>query len=258
MKKLITTLALVFGLLACGGGSSLSTVPVQEKPSTFYMETTKFGGSIVTPAITCPTKIDPETQFGESSITGDWGVLAGLDGTTPLPDATKPGYFWRVEDNLFKFDFTHQKIGIYPAEGFALITSKVYDKNKSMTLKMQARMTTESTDGAFTGITLIAGEGDYCEIAYLVSGKEVQILRVAPCEITRLGKSNYDWNDLELKYDPSVGWNYILNGESLMVEPINAPGAALQGNPRVGLYFVAITEGSKAQGYVRNVEIIEE
>lgn len=199
-----------------------------------------------------PDHSDPQ-QAWDNRITGRWGTLAFLDGTrADLVDVTGlgPNRSWRVADNRLYFRAGSDT-------GFALISRATFSRRVPITIEADFTITA-SSDTAFAGLALIAGEGDYREIAMYQRGTVMGVDRVAPLQASRLADARPGTNTLRLEYDPASGFRWLLNGALVGVEPIDHAGASFIADPSVALYFAADypkRPGAFVEGYVGPVRV---
>lgn len=234
------------GLAACGGGTQL---PPSELPNVKTWTNTVVQGTVASKLLRCTSKQDTEETFFNNTITGDWGTLAGLDGSTSLPNVTGNGTpYWQVENGLFHFSSVWHP----QAEGFAILSKELFSHTEPISVEAPFHIK-EGGFGAFAGLTIIAGEGDYREIAFRKNGNGFNINRVAPCEETTLvSNANLD-AVLRIEYIPSFGWNYYVDGILVGTEEITVPSVSLSSKAHIGLYFTSIGLNTFVRGTVGEI-----
>lgn len=247
MKKLISLLAVV--LMGCGGGGEIPPSPAPQTTQTKSWNSTYVQGTVASKLLICNDTLDTEEKFFNNTITGDWGTLAGLDGSTYLPDVTGVSTpFWSVSEGKLSF-ISEQPV---MRDGFALLSKEKFLHTERIVV--ETTMDVEGKgEGAFAGIAIIAGEGDYREIAFRKSGNSFLINRVAPCEETTLVAGSDGKAKFTLEYIPSVGWNYYVDGVLVKQEQISEPSIALSGDAHIGLYFVAYGADGFIKGTVSEI-----
>lgn len=201
---------------------------------------------------------DPEQPFVANNITGKWGTLAGMDGSTSLPNITgMSSPCWAVVNNELRF---HAKAILTPAaasDGFALISRAQFDHAQRLVTEAEMLLTT-GANGAFVELCFVAGEGDYRGICVRrIDGKDY-VRSIGPwIETTLCPLPNAGWNKFRLEYHPFNGWAYFVNGAVVGTEALSHKGAALQSRPHLGLYFANVIPGTFAEGGVRAVRVWE-
>lgn len=201
---------------------------------------------------------DPEQPFVANNITGKWGTLAGMDGSTSLPNITGlSSPCWAVANNELRF---HARAILTPAaasDGFALISRERFDHGQRLVTEAELLLTT-GANGAFVELCLVAGEGDYRGICVRrIDGKDY-VRSIGPwIETTLCPLPTAGWNKFRLEYHPASGWTYSVNGNVVGTEALSHKGAALTARPHVGLYFANVIPGTYAEGGVRAVRVWE-
>jgi hypothetical protein len=254
-------LVLLSVITSCGGGSEPSPGPqVAELPVVFdepwdtrTFETGVMGTVLAMPLVATPDHSDPQTPWGSDTIHARWGTLAGLDGTFPdLPDVTGTGGLsWWVAGNQLHYHAT-PRTGYVGECGFALISQQKFDRTKPMSV--QAELTMDDGEaGAFAGLALIAGEGDYREMSMRVENGKIQVKLNAPELETLLAADQARTNVFRIDYDPVTGFTYLLNGEIVGTEALDHLNANFANNPQIGLYFAAST--ASVDGHVGPLKV---
>ncbi len=260
-KRSLSLLSL-FLMASCGGGAPqvpqhthLSGEPLfteEWKPNTHVQ------GTVLVAPLECPsTKEDTEQPFLNNAISSTWGTIVGLAGEVPdLPNVTGTGatQSWQAEGGRIYLHGQFIQTQNAKTDGIALISQKTFDKTKPITLEAQASLT-EGTFGAFLGITLIAGEGDFREIGYRQNDQGVFINRLTPCEETTLMKRAEPINTFRLEYHPTYGWKYFVNEVLLLSEPLDNLKAGLSRDPHVGIYITGAGPNTWAQGWVGALKV---
>lgn len=220
-----------------------------------------FGVVTSEPLQDSPDGTDTQQTWATNSITGRWGTLAGLDGSVPgFPDATGvgPNRSWNVRDGkLFFHARPSRSEDGHATDGFALVSKASFSRHKRIVVEADVALAA-GTNGAFVGLALIAGEGDYREIAYRRrADKTDSINRVAPRRETRLASRVKTVNRFRIDYDPQRGFHYYLNGKRVGSEKLAHQGASFAADPNVGLYFAGHPAVGKAfaEGFVGPVRV---
>lgn len=259
----LVTGGLCAALVGCGGGSEQAlTQLISAVPETVAGAFERFendfavNGTVTSTPLVCAGTEDPETAFTQLNISGKWGTLAGLDGSSSLPDATRGGGLWTVHDNILYFAAKWIQTAWHQTDGFALVSQATLPRTERVFASADLSLDA-GNNGAFAGVALIAGEGDYREIAYRRTGETVALKRVAPCEETTLVADVRGWNNLRIEYVPGTAWRYVLNGQVVHEEPLAGPlakaNAGLSADPHVGLYFAGLGSGGYSAGRVKNL-----
>lgn len=191
-----------------------------------------------------PDKSDPEQAWASSTIWGKWGTLRTLDGSVPgLPNVTGlgPNPSWMTSEGKLLFHAEPATgEGGQTTGGFALISKASFPRNRPIVVEADLSMT-KGSEGAFVGVTLIAGEGDYRELALYrrANGKTTTdtIDRVTPLQSTVLANRKTDVTTMRIEYDPVEGFRYFANGQLLGKEALDHSGGRFSADPNVGLYF---------------------
>lgn len=207
-----------------------------------------------------PDKSDPEQAWATNTIWGKWGTLRTLDGSVPgLPNVTGlgPNPHWMVREGKLHFHAEPATgAGGQTTGGFALISRASFPRNRPIVVEADLALT-KGSEGAFAGVTLIAGEGDYRELAIYrraVGGRDSNdtIDRVTPLQSTVLAKRTTEVTTLRIEYDPVAGFRYFANGRLIGKEALDQSGGRFSADPNVGLYFTG-NSGVKdafAEGFV--------
>jgi hypothetical protein len=242
-------------LLACGGGGSAASPFIAVAQSSSQSpafeelweprtpESAVAGYVWDVPLVATPDGSDPQTGW-VNMIRGKWGTLAGLEGVLGVG----PNRSWSVDHGRLHFHGD--------ADGFALISRLTFDRSRPIAIETDIQVDA-GVDGAFAGLALIAGEGDYREIAIRRNGGVNYIKRNTPLRETLLGVAVPGPNILRLEYDPASGFRFLLNGVLVGTESINHEGASFAHDPSVGLYFVGNPgiPGSFVEGSVGPVRV---
>lgn len=206
---------------------------------------------------------DPQQPWAADAITGRWGTLAQLDGSVPgLPDVTGlgPNASWAIGGGRLAFHAapatapTGQSTG-----GFALLSRATFSRERAIAVEATVALT-QGTESAFAGLALIAGEGDYRELAvqrgadgpdhvHLVAPLQGHPLLAVPRGVPVA---------LRIEYDPAAGLlRYLVDGTQLATEALTHLGASFAADPGVGLYFVSYdtVPASFAEGWVGPVRV---
>lgn len=142
------------------------------------------------------------------------------------------------------------------AGGYALLTTKTWPIDRS--LAVQATVDLQPDNGAWIGLTLIADETDYRELAlytdYATAGR-ISAGVWHPCLVEwGIGTWQPGPRTLRLEYTPGapVCWRHYVDGALLSTERCDVPGAPLVNPARVGVYIVnLLAEGQRMPGRVR-------
>lgn len=194
-----------------------------------------------------PDKSDPQQAWSASTVWGKWGTLRTMDGSVPgLPNVTGlgPNPHWMVRDGRLHFHAARATgEGGQATDGFALISKQAFPRNRRIVVEGDLSLA-KGSEGAFVGLTLIAGEGDYRELAIYrraAGGKDTHdtIDRVTPLQANVLAKRTTDVTTLRIEYDPVSGFRYFANGKLIGTEALDASGGHFSADPNVGLYFTA-------------------
>jgi len=197
---------------------------------------------------------DPQQAWAANNITGKWGTLRTLDGSVSgLPDVTGlgPNASWATDASRLSF---HAAPMTAPSGqstgGFALISKASFPRGQRIVIESDIDLRA-GTLGAFAGLALIAGEGDYRELALFRRATGDTIDLVAPLHADTLIPRPAGRVTLRIEYDPISGFDYFVNGTLVAHEAIDHLGASFAADPHVGLYFTgdsnvpnAFAEGS--------------
>lgn len=175
----------------------------------------------------------PENSFAAGAA---WSVFGNVMGSLD------------VRDGALHID-SHQHAG-----GYALLSGRIWPTDRP--LAVQATVQLRPDPGAWLGLTLIADETDYRELALYEVGGRISAGVWHPCKI--------DWGvaadlqdgprTLRLEYTPAgpVCWRHYVDGTLVASERCSVPGAPLVNPARVGLYVVNLrAEGLRVPGLVR-------
>lgn len=205
---------------------------------------------------TTPDGSDPQQAWASNQIRGKWGTLRSLDGTVPgFPDVTGlgPNANWMTrEGKLFFHAAPATGRGGETTDGFALISGATFSRARRIVVEADLALTKGSAT-AFVGLALIAGEGDYRELALRrrENGKDT-IARYTPLRSTALADRKTEVTTMRIEYDPVDGFRYFANGQLLRKEALDESGGHFSADPNVGLYFTGNSglKDSFAEGFV--------
>jgi hypothetical protein len=208
---------------------------------------------------TTADKSDPQQAWAGNTIRGKWGTLHTLDGSVPgLPNVTGlgPNPSWMTREGKLHF---HAGLatgeGGRDTHGFALISQASFPRNRPIVVEADVSLT-KGSEGAFVGVALIAGEGDFRELALFrrASGKAVTdtIDRYTPLQSNTLARRTTDVTTMRIEYDPVSGFRYYANGQLIGKEALDHSGGRFSADPNVGLYFTGNSgvKDSFAEGFV--------
>ena len=208
-----------------------------------------------------PDGADPQQGWSSNQITGRWGTLRTLDGSVAgLPDVTGlgPNPSWMVRDGKL---FFHAQPAIAPSgentDGFALISKATFPRSRPIVVEVELALTKGSLS-AFVGVALIAGEGDYRELALHRRGKgQDTIDRVTPLRSNPLAKRKREVTTVRIDYHPTKGFSYFVDGLLVGKEALDHAGASFSADPHVGLYFTGNfgVPSAFAEGFVGPVRV---
>lgn len=202
---------------------------------------------------------DPQQAWASNNIKGKWGTLHTLDGSVPgLPNVTGlgPNPSWMTREGKLRFHAA-------PAtgadgrntHGFALISRASFPRDRRIVVEADLSLT-KGSEGAFVGVTLIAGEGDFRELALnrRADGKVITdtIDRFTPLQSNVLARRKTDVTTMRIEYDPVAGFRYYANGQLVGKEALDHSGGRFSADPNVGLYFTGNpgVKDSFAEGFV--------
>jgi hypothetical protein len=224
-------------------------------------ESTEVQGTVLVAPLHCNLdKSDTEQPFLQNNITAKWGTLAGLAGETPdLPNVTGKGSTssWSVKEGKIYLRGEYVRTPRAQTDGIAIVTKETFALDKPLTLEADVCLTA-GTPGAFLGITLISGEGDYREIAYRRTKDGDNLNLVAPCYETTFIKRKEAVNKFRLVYHPVDGWSYFVNDELVGTEKNDHLGAKLVADPHIGIYITGAGPDTWAEGWVGSIKLWKE
>ena len=197
----------------------------------------------VTPQAMAPTPdgADPQLPWAMNKITGKWGTLRGSDGTiagiTIDIIGMGPNRWWHLDRGRLAF---HAEPQTSPkgevVGGWALLSRQTFARTGRIVVEADFAVTAAGP-GGFAGLALIAGEGDYREIAIRYEDSKYFIKRNTPLRETVLARVTTRVSRLRIEYDPVTGFRYLVNKRVVGREAIDHEGADFAADPGVGLYF---------------------
>lgn len=231
-------LVVALALASCGGGGDAARVPAppevpreqaQDAPppgsTVAWAEdwsSESWGGWVRHEPIRCSTESDPQTGEISAQVLGRWGFIN--------EDAARRAI--SLADGGLRIDYPDHQVG------FALLSADRFARTQAW--RLSGAVDLRPDDGAWTGLALIHGEGDYREIALRVHGDQMWAYLYAPCYVRALAQVPLGARVLALDYDPADGWRYWIDGVQVHHEPIGFNGASLAGDARVGVYVVNV------------------
>lgn len=207
------------------------------------------------PMVQTPDGSDPQLTWASNRITGRWGTLRGSDGTIPgiSIDVTGmgPNRWWHIDRGRLAF---HANPATSPqgdgVGGWALISKQTFARTGRIAIEADFTVTAAGP-GGFAGLALIAGEGDYREIAIRYDNAKFYIKRNTPLRETVLTRVTTRTSRLRIEYDPVAGFRYLVNRRVVGREAIEHEGAGFAGDPSVGLYFTGEAGVPNAASFVQ-------
>ncbi len=204
---------------------------------------------------------DPQQAWASNAIAGKWGTLRTLDGSVPgLPDVTGlgPNPNWMLRDGkLFFHAEPVQAPSGASTGGFALISRATFPRTQRIVIEADLALT-KGSESAFAGLALIAGEGDYRELALYRRAKGRDTVdRVLPLKASVLARRTTDVTTVRIDYHPVDGFRYFINGRLASTEALNQSGGRFSADPHVGLYFTGNSgvPNAFAEGFVGAVRV---
>lgn len=164
----------------------------------------------------------PRTQFK----VGDWTTIGQVP---PLP--TK-GSQLVVDTEQF-------------AVGFALLSGPLFDHTSHVRAETTVQLTPDP--GAWVGLTLHNGEGNYREIGIGALGGINHAVVHAPCYLIWLDPVPPGPAFLAIEHSPALGWRMVVNDKVVYQEPPGFRNNTLTAPANVGLFFVNL-EAEARQG----------
>jgi hypothetical protein len=208
-----------------------------------------------------PDGSDPQQAFASNSIRGKWGTLRTLDGSVAgLPNVTGlgPNPNWMARDGKLFFHAAPARApGGETTDGFALISNASFPRSQRIVIEANLALT-KGSESAFAGLALIAGEGDYRELALRRRAKGHETIdRVTPLRSTVLASRKGEPTTVRIEYDPADGFSYFVNGRLAGREALDHQGASFSADPHVGLYFTGNSgvPNAYAEGFVGPVRV---
>ncbi|WNG16110.1 discoidin domain-containing protein [Cystobacter fuscus] len=228
-----------------------------------------------------PNGPDPENVSMYVPGSDTWNFFASS--SYPLTwQGTGATQAWAVGNGVL---YTHAQRGTSD-DGHAFISRRTFDRGRYLTatVKMAPDHCQDTQQGCFMGVTLIASETDYREIAFDSTGEVdalgrqlYQVGRWAPCDyrLFRDAKGNVIkvpggvLYDLRLDYlgPEGGGWRYFVNGVQMQMpdaggvprfgEPGNFLKASLQADPHIGFYWAAKQLGKYFEGRMDDLVVHE-
>lgn len=247
MKRILASLATVLALSASYPTSATPAAPggltlaFEELWEPRTGATGVFG--VVTSATlkSTPDGADPQQAWVANSIRARWGTLHSLDGSVPgLPDVTGlgPNPHWMTRaGKLFFHAAPHKGPNGEATDGFALVSRATFARSQRIVVETELHLS-KGSHTAFVGVALIAGEGDYRELALYrgPKGKDT-IDRITPLRRSVLARRKADTTTVRIEYDPVAGFSYLVDGRVVGREALDHQGASFGSDPQVGLYF---------------------
>lgn len=234
----LLALVIALSLTACGGsGEGGPTVPTpqtpppeqsQGEPAEHVMWSESWGaldvdGWVRHGGLVCNgSAADPDLPERNARVTGRWGAINGAAVQRALS----------VVDGKLRIDYPNHTVG------FAILSREKFAHTETWSLSGIVDL--EHHDGAWIGLTLVADESDYREIALRWDGDSLGVWVYAPCHAYRIAELVPGPRKLELVHRPGDGWEYRVDGHLLHYEPMTNLGAALAAPARVGLYVVNV------------------
>lgn len=202
-----------------------------------WTASTTFGGWVGHNMLQCDGPTDPDKRAGGTSgPVADWAVLGSVVGTL------------QVKDGLLLINsYQH-------TNGYALLSHKVWDNTKPMAISTTVKV--EADVNAWLGITIIADETDYRELAVYEWNGSMLVGVWKPCTIEHsVGVLTSNTHSIRIEYTPppsDVCWTHYVDGNIVSTEKCSVLGSPLVGPARVGIYVVNLQAESKnIPGYVR-------
>ena len=201
-----------------------------------------------------PDGADPQLPWAMNKITGKWGTLRGSDGS--IPGITidvigmGPNRWWHLDRGRLAF---HAKPQTSPkgegVGGWALISRQTFARTGRIVVEADFAVTAAGP-GGFAGLALIAGEGDYREIAIRYEDSKYFVKRNTPLRETVLARVKTRTSRLRIEYDPVTGFRYLVNNRVVGREAIDHEAADFAADPGVGLYFAGEAGVPRAASFV--------
>lgn len=167
-----------------------------------------------------------------------WAAFGGVIGTL------------RAADGVLTID-SHQG-----GAGYALLSWPNWTHLRPVAV--EAVIDLQPDSGAWLGLTLIADESDYRELALYEAGGRLKAGVWHPCVVQPdLAHVQPGPRRLRIEYTPppaDICWRHYVDGVLISQEHCDNPGAPLVSPPRVGIYIVNSArgpDGRKSGGYVR-------
>lgn len=118
---------------------------------------------------------------------------------------------------------------------FALVSGRTFDV--SVPLRAEAVVDLTPDKGAWVGLAVWNGEGNYREIGISSDGKGLRVVMNAPCYVVGLQPLDVGPKFMSIEYDPAIGWSMSVDGV-VYEEKIGYRANTLLGPSNVGLWFV--------------------
>lgn len=267
-------LALALLLAACGGGGVavvVATVPGPAAPAPVAVAPpgdttapTPAPPQIVTPAWVASWQPVLAESWGAPQL-GGWirqehapcaGGLAD-PGSGPVQRFGVPAGGWAIGAGTAA-DFTPTPEGLridstQPGAGWGLALLSALDLDPARPIRLAGVVDLQPDDGAWVGLAVHNGEGNYREGGLAWFGSALYLLVHAPCYVVNVGAVQPGARLLATEYHPAHGWRISVDGVPRYSETIDHRNNRLRGSPRAGVWAVnlAAEAGHTSPGRVR-------
>ena len=262
-------------LAACGGGTVAVVIATPPQPRA--SEPAASAPAVQAPAASAPDAAAsaPEPAASTPAASPSWAMLLmrepwerltvggwiRREQHPPCPDSgADPGSFaetafgapaagWAPVGNVVAgVSDGHLLIDqVQTGGGWALLHSTLLDHTRP--LRVETTVDLQPDPGAWLGITLHAGEGDYREIALHEADGALVVGTWAPCFIRwALAPVQPGPRAVALEYTPSpadICWRYYVDDVLVLAERCDDRGAQLDSPPRVGVFAVNLRAESQ-------------
>lgn len=251
-------LAMLTLLAACGGGGvaivtavAPAPVPAAAPPTASVPAQTASAAEVITTAWSANWRTVLAESWGDPKL-GGWirqdhepcrGGLAD-PGSGPVQRYGVPADGWAVYAGAWA-DFRPAPGGLaidslqHAGGGIALLSG--LDLDPARPVRITAVLDLQPDDGAWVGLAVHNGEGNYREGGFAWYGGQLRLLVHAPCYVVNVGAVDPGPRLLATEYHPAHGWRVSVDGVSRYTEAIDYRANRLQGQPRAGLWAVNLT-----------------